>query len=421
MTSEAPTEAYVWIWLPGGIEPIVAGRLDAVGDIVTFVYGRSYLGRDDAIAIYLPELPLGPSEIPPPSGMRIAGCVADGGPDAWGQRVIMRRMLGAGTPTNEDPARLGALTYLVESGSDRIGALDFQPSATDYASRETNATLEELMQSAERLEQGIPFSAALDQALVHASSIGGARPKALIDDGGRKLIAKFSSTTDTYPIVKGEYAAMELSRRVGLDSARVELRAVLGRDVLLVERFDRPSAGGRRAVVSALTILELDEMFARYASYATLAQIVRERFTDARRTLGELFGRIVFNILTGNNDDHARNHAAFWDGAGLTLTPAFDICPQPRAGGETRQAMPFGADGSQMSQVSGAVGAASTYLLSGADARAIVDHQIDVINMEWSDVCDRAGLTEVERDYFWGRQFLNPYALEGYRPQPSSR
>jgi serine/threonine-protein kinase HipA len=101
--------------------------------------------------------------------------------------------------------------------------------------------------------------------------------------------------------------------------------------VILVELSDRPPTGRRRAVVSALTILELDEMLARYASYAARAQVVRERFTDARRTLRELFGRIVFNILTGNNDDHARNHAAFWDGAALTLTPAYDICPQPRA------------------------------------------------------------------------------------------
>ena len=420
MTSERPTEAYVWIWLPGATEPVVAGRLEAVGDIVTFIYGRSYLRRGDAIAIYLPELPLGASEITPPPGMRLPGSIADGGPDAWGQRVIMRRMLGDASRTDADPARLGVLAYLLESGSDRIGALDFQTSATAYVSRETVATVEELMQSAERLERGVPFSPALDQALVHASSIGGARPKALLDDGERKLIAKFSSTTDAYPIVKGEYAAMELARRVGLDAAAVELREVLSKDVILVERFDRPSAGQRRPVVSALTILELDEMLARYASYAALAQVVRERFTDARRTLRELFGRIVFNILTGNNDDHARNHAAFWDGAALTLTPAYDICPQPRAGGETRQAMPFGADGSQMSQVAAAVGAASTYLVSEADAREIIDHQIDVIDTQWIEVCDLARLTEVERSYFWRRQFLNPYALEGYRPPFSS-
>jgi serine/threonine-protein kinase HipA len=415
MTSERPREAYVWIWLPEASEPVVAGRLEAAGGLVSFNYGQSYLGRGDAIPLYLPELPLVSGRISPLSGMSIAGCIADAGPDAWGQRVIMSRVLGAGA-MEEDPAALSTLTYLLESGSDRIGALDFQTSPSEYVSRwgET-ASLEELVRSAERVEQGIPLSPVLDAALLHASSVGGARPKALLEDGDRSLIAKFSSLTDPYSVVKGEYAAMELARRAGLDVARVELAQALGKDVLLVERFDRlPEPGRRRAIVSALTILELDEMLARYASYAELAHVIRGRFTDAPSTLRELFARITFNILVGNTDDHARNHAAFWDGTALTLTPAYDICPQSRSGGEAAQAMAIAPDGSRMSQVAGCVKAASTYLLSEAQARDIVDRQIDVIESEWSAVCDRARMTEIERTYFWRRQFLNPFATEGY-------
>jgi len=207
---------------------------------------------------------------------------------------------------------------------------------------------------------------------------------------------------------------MELARRAGLEVAPVELVRVLEKDVLLVDRFDRTPRGERRALVSALTILGLDEMGARDASYADLARIIRTRFTAPAETLRELFGRITFNILTGNNDDHARNHAAFWDGRELTLTPAYDICPQPRGGGEMAQIMAIGEDGYRMSQVAGAVARASTYLLSDAEARAIVDHQIDVIRREWRDVCDQAALTEVDRATFWRRQFLNPYSLERY-------
>jgi serine/threonine-protein kinase HipA len=421
MISEPPREAYVWIWLPDAHEPVVAGRLEAAGEPITFNYGQSYLRRDNAIPLYLPELPLVAGKIPPLSGMSIAGCIADAGPDAWGQRVIMNRMLGAGI-LEEDPAALSPLTYLLESGSDRIGALDFQTSPSEYVSRLAGtASLEELMQSAERVEEGIPLSPVLDAALLHASSVGGARPKALLEDGDRSLIAKFSSVTDPYSVVKGEYAAMDLACRVGLDAAHVELAQALGKDVLLIERFDRPpTPGRRRAVVSALTILELDEMLASYASYADLAHIVRMRFTDARSTLRELFARITFNILVGNNDDHARNHAAFWDGTELTLTPAYDICPQPRSGGEATQAMLIGPDGFRMSQVAGCVEAASTYLLSASEARDIIDRQIDVIESEWSDVCDRAQMTEIERRYFWKRQFLNPFAIEGYRPRADS-
>jgi len=411
MTSE-PQHAFVWVWLPRAVDPVVAGRLDAVGDLVTFTYGRSYLAREDRIALYLPELPLGRGSISPLVG-DIAGCIADAAPDAWGRRVILNRLIGRDAL---DTADLNILTYLLQSGSNRIGALDFQTSASEYLERASgNASLKELAESAERVEQGIPLSLALDQALLHGTSVGGARPKALLNDGTRQLIAKFSSSTDTYPVVKGEFVAMELARLAGLDVAAVQLTQALNKDVLLIDRFDRSAVGQRRAMVSALTILGLDEVAARYASYADLAQQIRTRFSDPIATLHELFSRITFNILTGNNDDHARNHAAFWDGAELTLTPAYDICPQPRAGGETAQVMAIGQDGFRMSQVAGCIARASTYRLSQPDAREIVDHQIDIIESHWDEVCDRAALTDVDRAIFWRRQFLNPYATEGYR------
>jgi len=411
MTSE-PQQAFVWVWLPGATDPVVAGRLDSAAELVTFTYGQSYLAREDRIALYLPELPLERGRIPPLVG-DVAGCIADAAPDAWGRRVILNRHAGLSALDTTD---LNLLTYLLESGSDRIGALDFQSSASRYvARRSANATLDELAESAERVEQGIPLSPALDQALLHGTSVGGARPKALLSDGRRELIAKFSSTTDIYPVVKGEFVAMRLAHLAGVDAATVRLTHALGKDVLLIDRFDRPAGGGRRAMVSALTVLGLDEVAARYASYADLARQIRTRFTDPSPTLRELFSRITLNILTSNNDDHARNHAAFWDGTALTLTPAYDICPQPRAGGETAQVMAIGEDGYRMSQIAGCVARASTYLLSEWDARQSVDHQIDTIETHWDDVCDEAALTKVDRAGFWRRQFLNPYATEGYR------
>jgi serine/threonine-protein kinase HipA len=416
MTSES-TEAFVWTWLPGAEEPVVAGRLELAGGIVSFNYGRSYLGRPDAIPLYLPELPLRPGTIAPVGGLTIAGCIKDAGPDAWGQRVIMQHLLGT---EGNNPAVFGPLTYLLRSGSNRIGALDFQDRADTYVSRdEMTATLSELMEAADAVSAGRRLSPALDLALLHGSSVGGARPKALLKDDGRDLIAKFSSSTDTYAVVKGEFAAMELATRAGLTAARVALIQVMGRDVLLVERFDRvPGTVRRRALISALTILGLDEMMARYASYADLAQVMRERFIDARASLRELFARIVFNILTGNSDDHARNHAAFWDGESLTLAPAYDICPQPRAGGETSQAMMIGTDGFRMSQLAGCLERASTYMLTESEARELIDHQVEVIKREWHEVCDLAQMTEVDRSLFWGRQFLNPYAFYDYSAAP---
>ena len=152
---------------------------------------------------------------------------------------------------------------------------------------------------------------------------------------------------------------------------------------------------------------------ARYTSYEDLAEAIRHRFTDPEATLHELFGRLTFNILVGNTDDHARNHAAFWDGTALSLTPAYDICPQQRMGREANQAMLILGD-QKASRLSLCVDAAYRFLLSADDAKAIIQNQIDCIRENWNDECDKANLTNVDRQFLWNRQFLNDYALEGF-------
>jgi serine/threonine-protein kinase HipA len=409
------SEAFVWIWLPDEVEPVVAGKLTAEGDQLLFNYGKSYLARDNAIALYDPELPLQAGIIPLLPGLNMPGCIRDASPDAWGRRVLMNIKLGL-RGARGDAAQLDELTYLLESSSDRIGALDFQRSASMYEPRSTvNVSLDELAESSERIEKGLPLSPELDQALQHGTSIGGARPKAQIESGDKKYVAKFSSTTDLYSVVKAEFISMRLAALTGLDVAPVSLSTAAQKDVLLVERFDRVHAGKgwhRKAMVSALTLFALDEMMARYASYEDLAEIVRYRFADASLTLRELYGRLVFNILCGNTDDHARNHAAFWDGAVLKLTPAYDICPQLRTRNEASQAMLIAGD-DRMSQIAVCLDAAVHFLLSRTEAIRVIEHQLKTIIDHWEAVCDEAGLSVADRSMLWGRQFLNPYAFEG--------
>lgn len=417
MTSDQGREAFVWIWLPDTTTPVVAGRLESDNGIVRFNYGKSYLARQSeqppAIPIYDPELPLQDGTLLPPDGLTMAGSLRDAAPDAWGRRVILNKLLGR-KGRSSDTEALDELTYLLESGSDRVGALDFQKSSTEYVPRAArNAGLEELLESAERVEKGVPLTPELDQALFHGSSIGGARPKALVQDGDKKYVAKFASSTDLYSVVKAEYLAMRLAHLAGLDVAPVSLVKAANREVLLVERFDRQSkyeGWARRAMVSALTILGLDDMMARYASYQTLAEIIRHRFVDPQKTLKELFSRLSFNVLCGNTDDHARNHAAFWDGSSLRLTPAYDICPQGRTGNEASQAMRICGE-NNLSQLKVCLDAAPSFLLSKTDALAIVTHLIDVIETQWDTVCDEAAISRVDRNLLWRRQFLNPFSL----------
>jgi len=408
-------EIFVWFWLPGATEPVVAGRIEKDGERYVFNYGVSYLERKNAIPIYEPELPLRRGRIEPIADLNMASCIRDGSPDAWGRRVIINRLVGAKADEVE-VREISELTYLLESGSDRIGALDFQQSATEYVPRlKSEASYGELLEAAARIEKGVPLTPALDQALNHGTSIGGARPKALIDDDNRKLIAKFSSGTDIYSVVKAEFIAMRLARASGLNVAPVSMIEAAGKDVLLIERFDRVKSKDdwqRKAMVSALTMLGLDEMMARYASYQDLAEIIRHRFSKPKETLKELYSRICFNILCGNTDDHARNHAAFWDGKMLTLTPAYDICPQGRAGNEASQAMLLNGD-SRMSTLRSCIVATPDFLLSEAEAVSIIDQQIATIANKWAGLCEEAKLTETDNKLFAGRQFLNPYCIAG--------
>lgn len=175
---------------------------------------------------------------------------------------------------------------------------------------------------------------------------------------------------------------MRLAARVGLDVAPVVQTFANGNDILLVQRFDRAKVKGgwtRKAMVSALTMLGLTELQAHYASYVDLAQIVRARFVAPRETLRELFARMVFNILVGNTDDHARNHAALSDGATLALTPAYDICPQGHNGREANQAM----------------------AVFGDDRRSLLERCR--LSAPSFLLCDEIQLSQVDRAYFWRR------------------
>lgn len=434
VASGLPTEAFVWVWLPGATVPIVAGVVERRGPRLVFTYAQSFLQRRDRVPLYLPELPLTGSAIEPLSGLGVAGCLRDAAPDGWGQQIILARAAAQGRAPGED-----LLTFMLESGSDRIGALDFQRSPVDYVPRGEPAELDELLEVATGFSEGAAFSEELSRALLHGTSVGGARPKALLVDrihavGGavveRQLIAKFSVSSDPYPVVKAEAVAMNLARRVGLQVASTEMIVRAGRDVLLVDRFDRPGTPGsipgrigeRRLMVSALTVLGLPEEYGRHATYWALADEIRRRFASPKTALRELFARLVFNILVANTDDHARNHAAFWDGASLRLTPAYDISPQMRSGHTAAQAMEITRDGARASRLAVARRAAGDVFGVGrAEAAELITRQVDTIGRDWLEVADQCRLTAADAQLLWQRLILNPGVFHDDDAAPDTR
>ncbi len=410
MISSAPSSTYVWTWLNRRTQPVVAGVITRQVRRHFFSYGKSYLARADAVPL-APELPLQSGVIEPMHDL--AGALRDASPDSWGRRVIAAGLMGQGEDDLNTKA-IDELTYLLESGSNRIGALDFQRSPTEYVSRNSpSATLAELMESADKIEAGEKLHPDIDAALRHGTAIGGARPKALVNDGDRELIAKFSTSSEIGRGLRAEFIAMRLARACGLDAADVKLAEIVGRDVLLIERFDREETGEgtvRLGILSALTLLGGNEADMDDLSYADdLAPVIRTSFSKPRAHLHELYGRIVFNVLCGNSDDHARNHAAFWDGTTLSLTPAYDIAPlmiRRDKDAVDHQAMVI-VDGDRRSKLALCVKASPSFQLNAEQATAIVTKQVAVIREQLPRLCEQVNLTQVEQDVL-GNVMLHP-------------
>ena len=282
------SEAFVWRWHPGATQALLCGRLYVEGGTLWFVYRRSYRESGEALALS-PHLPVQSEALMMRNAAILPRPLADAGPDAWGRRVIEYRTRTAG---------LDELSYLVGSQGDRIGAFEFTATPESPQAHSQQASLQQLRTAAESLEQERPLPAELLDALQHGTSIGGARPKATLRDSDRFLIAKFSSTTDQWPVVKAEFAGMRLAQRCGIAIPSIELATVGGKDVLLLERFDREvSANGalRRQLLSALSLLDLEESDGPRASYPRLAEMLRRygHVQDAKA----LFRRMVFLSL----------------------------------------------------------------------------------------------------------------------------
>jgi serine/threonine-protein kinase HipA len=408
-------ELYVWTWLPGQTEPVLVGRVDQAGPLVTFIYALRYRSRPDAISLFAPELPLRPGIQEPADGLAIAGVLRDGSPDRWGRGVIERRR-GA------TPNSLSEIDYMLSSSSNRFGALDFQVSRENYLPRDDSATLDELHKAALILDEGGELSPGLDAALMHGTSLGGARPKAtLTDSDGSEWLAKFASSDDrVFSVVNAEGAMLELARRAGVNVPESKVVLSLGKEVLLVRRFDRDAGGGRHHVVSGLTMAQTDEMYARYVSYPQILDVLRMYAKDPTQPGPELFKRIAMNIAISNNDDHARNHAAFWDGEYLELTPAYDLAPGQRSGDTFEQAMAFGRGdrGAKMSNFAVLLRESETYGLSGAEGREIIDHLVSSIRDNWDDAAEVARLSAADKQNLRERQVLPAAAFFDYEDAP---
>ena len=405
MTSER--ECFVYIELPGATEFVTAGRFrwidDGAAAVGQFVYGRSYRGRADAVELDPVELRLSNQVYETARMQGFFGAIRDSMPDFWGRRVIER---------NSGFIELNEFDYLMQGPDDRAGALGFGLAVEPPAPRRRfNRTLDlaALQRAADaildddRERAGSP-GARVEELLLLGTSMGGARPKAVVEHEGDLWIAKFGRGDDRWNHSRVEHGMLALARTCGLNVADSRIETVGGRDVLLVRRFDRDraddgrtGAGYRRhRMVSALTLLRSGDGLGDHGawSYLLLADEVRRVSARPEDDLRELFGRMCFNAAVSNLDDHPRNHAVLAKGRQWRLSPAYDLTPSPVVALERRALTmacgSFGRYANKTNLLSGH----GRFLLGQAAAAVVFDGIASTVRAGWHTEMRRAGASE---------------------------
>ena len=318
----------------GGAAPV--GKLWARSrqgvESATFMYDADWLARADRFALE-PALPLTAGPHHTPHGKALFGALGDSAPDRWG-RELMRHSARRDAAANSAPRTLLEIDCLLRvSDFGRLGALRFASDAGGpFLAPEDAAPIPPLVElpallnaSDEVLEN--PEADSLRILLAPGSSLGGARPKALVRDvDGELAIAKFPAHTDELSVVRWEAVALRLAEAAGITVPTRRLQTVHRRAVLLVRRFDR-GANGRIPFLSALAALSANDHETR--GYPEFADFLRQHGAKPKADFAALWRRIAFNVLISNTDDHLRNHGFLHGPRGWTLSPAYDLNPTP--------------------------------------------------------------------------------------------
>lgn len=378
---------YVYIQLPGESEsvPCASLRVMEVGAGLyegTFTYGRRYLERQNVVALDSYHLPLTdrPQKFTKLKGL--PGAVRDASPDYWGRRVIQAKL-------QRPEGDLTELDYLLNGPDDGAGNLSFGLAPMPPGPRRPfNRThqLEELIEAADSLEADGRLPHEVLEQLEPGTSMGGARPKATVEDDHAIWLAKFPEKGDRHNMQRIEYATLELARAAGLNVCGTRLQAVGNRDVLMLRRFDRewnPDANyfQRHGLLSGLTIVDAEDGYQGRErwSYLLLANELQRWSAKNKEDQRELFRRMVFNAMVTNNDDHPRNHAILHTAGGWRLSPAYDIVPVPLVSQEARDlALTVGNHG-RVGSVYNLLSRCRVFGLSDDEANQVISSMLDVV------------------------------------------
>lgn len=416
---ESATECYVYITLPGETSFVTAARFALTTNrqgVSTgrLVYGRSYLERENAVPIDPVELELSSRTYSTTRLRGVFGALRDAAPDAWGRRVIEKR---------SGKAELSEMDYLLFSPDDRAGALGFGLDQEPPAPlRKFNQTmdLERLQELADAIiaDEDLPQGAEAAQVqdlMFGVTSMGGARPKAVVEDTEGLWIAKFNRKDDAWNEARVERAMLELGRECGLHTAESRITTIGNRDALLLKRFDRQKtdSGYRRArMLSALSLLRAEDTYQDRDkwSYVFLVEELRRISSQPKIDAPELFRRMCFNALISNSDDHPRNHALIAPDLDWTLSPAYDLTPDPLISEERRDLALDCGDMGRYANARNLLSQSARFLLKPEEAKAIIDEMEEIVRNRWYEIARREGVTDKDCE-----KIARAFAYPGFR------
>jgi serine/threonine-protein kinase HipA len=395
------TEVQVYVSLDG--RDVLAGTLYShrrrATESATFTYASEYLATRGAYLLD-PELPLRSGSHQTRVGRPLFGALTDCAPDRWGRTLITQREAALARDEQRAARALGEIDVLLGVRDDlRQGALRFRAGVGPFlaagdAGVPALTDLPELTDLAARAESDTADLSDLQRLFRVGSSLGGARPKAHVrHPDGRIAIAKFPSANhDTWNVMAWEKVALDLAARAGIDVPVSRLLNLAGRNVLVVDRFDRTAAGERLGYVSARTMLEASDADRR--SYLEIADVVERTSARATDELRQLWRRVVFSVLISNTDDHLRNHGFLhvhddvW-----RLAPAFDLNPDPTPGPTFLSTAIDAAD--DAASISAALTVAEFFRLDHDQARATLREVASAVS-QWRTVAGQNQLTPTE-------------------------
>ena len=332
----------------------------------------------------------------------LPGCFADSAPDRWGRNLIAKRIRAQARGEGRHPGSIQEVDYLLGvSDLTRQGALRFAlAEGGPYLDAEPGVpklvALPRLLRAADAVAaDGDDDMVAVKELLDAGSgSLGGARPKASVQDGEKLLIAKFPHHSDEWDVMAWEKTALDLAERCGIRVPRRRLVDVGGRNVLLLDRFDR-GEHGRVGYISAMTLLRASD--GDQADYLEVAEALSEHGSHVSEDLAELWRRVAFSLIINNVDDHLRNHGFLRDAAGWRLSPAFDINPHPDPG--ISRATTIGFVNDAETARTALLESAADFGLNAAAARSAWE-EILAATTPWREVAAGNGITDAGCDKF---------------------